>query len=90
MANVVIEDIEIAGEKVLSWITKAEVKVANSGPAIAALATLLGVVGSTITSAGEAAAASGLNFTLDAAAWNNIKAVWPDVKALAADLGIKL
>ena len=90
MANVIIQDIEVAGEKVLSWITKAEVKVSNSGPAVAALATLLGAVASSIESAGEAAAADGINFALDATSWNNIKSVWPDVKALAADLGIKI
>lgn len=90
MANVVIKDVEVIGEKVLGWITKAEIKVASSGPAVAALATLLGAVGAVISSTGDAAASGAVNFTLDAEAWANIQKVWPDVKAFAADLGIKV
>lgn len=91
MANVLIQDIEVDGEKVLAFLTSAEQKIAKAGPqAVAGLATLLGAAASAISSVGAAAAAEGVNFTLDATAWTNLKAVWPDIVAFAADLGIKL
>ena len=39
---------------------------------------------------GGAAAQDGINLPLDLQTWNDIKAVWPDVKTVAEDLGIKL
>jgi hypothetical protein len=86
IVTVVLKDTEVAAEKVLSFLAKTE----KAEPqVIAALGVLLGAVGTAVTSV-QGAAAAPLNVQLDQATFADIKAVWPDVKAFAATLGIKL
>jgi hypothetical protein len=87
IATLVVKDIEVAADKVLSFIAK-EQKVAPG--VVAALGVLLGQVGAAVSDTSSAAAQSGLNLALDSQTFTDIKAVWPDVKAFAAELGIKL
>lgn len=78
----VVSDIEADAGEALIFLTKEGTKLAQGGPrGLAALAVLLGAVDK------ELADAQSGNV---AAAIADIKPVWPDVKALAADLGIKL
>jgi hypothetical protein len=78
----VVSDIEGKAKDVLEWLTKETVKIAQGGPrAIAALGVLLGAV--------EQFFSDGSTGNLTAAL-NDIKPVWADLKAFAADLGIKL
>lgn len=90
MANILVnveKGIEIGAEDLLKWITDAQ----NKAPAaIAALGTLLGAVSTAVSSTEAAAAASGLNIQLDATAWANIKAAWPELVAFVETLGIKV
>lgn len=87
----ILSVIEADASKVLSFLTKTQSKTVSAGPsAVAGLATLLGSVATAVTSFSGAAAAGGLNIALDAETASNIKAVWPPIEALAADLGIKL
>lgn len=90
-ATVIIKDIEVGAEKLLSFVTNAESKVNAAGPgAVAGLATLLGAVGSAIAEAGEAASAGGVNIALDVETFNSLKTVWPDIESFASKIGIKL
>lgn len=91
MANVLVADVELVAEKVLSWVTTADKAVTTASPqAVAGLAALLGAVSTAVTNVGSAAGASGLNIVLDAAVAPSFVAVWTDVKAFASELGITL
>lgn len=85
--NVLIKDVEVDAAKVLSFLARAE--KATPGAA-AGLAVLLGSVSKAVSDGSAAAGASGLNFSLDQQTFADLKAVWPEVKTLAATLGIKL
>lgn len=92
IASVVIGDVEVAAEKVLGWLgdagkvlTKAE---SVEPQVVAALGTLLGAVGTAI--AETVADTQVPSFALSAEAFAAIKACWPDIKAFAATLGVKL
>lgn len=90
-ATVVIRDVEVDAEKVLSFLTGAEKKVNSAGPgAVAGLATLLGAAANAIALGGEAAAADGVNIPLDVATVTSLKAIWPDLVSFAAEFGIKI
>lgn len=85
--KVIIKDVEVDATKVLSFLSKAE----KSTPAAAAgLAVVLGTVSKAVSDGSAAAGSSGLNFSLDAQTFADLRAVWPEVKAFAATLGIKL
>jgi hypothetical protein len=74
--------IEVGAGDALAFLTKEGVKLASGGPkALAALGVLLGAVDQ------ELSAAQTGNI---AAAIQDVKPVWADVKAFVAELGIKL
>jgi hypothetical protein len=93
MANILLgieHGIEVAAEDVLKFLSGVKDLSSKVNPdAIAGLGVLLG----TVTKAMEdvsAAAANPLNFSLDAATVQDLKAVWPAVVKFAASIGIKL
>jgi hypothetical protein len=89
--TVLIGDVEVAAEKILAFVTKANNGLSKDSPAaIPALATILGAVGTAVEDAATGASnPAQLLITLpqDVA---DYKAVWADVKAFAATVGIKL
>ena len=90
MSNVVLKDIEVAAEKLLSFVAKAKKVVAIAPAVIAALGTILGAVGKALTDLTGAAASSGLNLALDEEEISDLKDVWEDVEAFGKDIGLKL
>jgi len=84
--TLVLGGIEVAAEKVLNFVAKAQ---KASPSAIAALAVILGAVAKVATDV-QGVATAPLNITLDQSALADIKAVWPDLVAFGATLGIKL
>lgn len=89
--QVILTDVDQDAKKVLSFLTGAEKKVASAGPkVVAGLGVLLGAAAKAVTDGGAAAAADGINISLDVATFNDVKAVWPDIVAWGADFGIKL
>ena len=94
MANVFVnieKGIEVAAEDLFGWITAANKKVQSGGPAtIAALGVLAGALEKALADASSAVgnpATLVLNLGTDV---SDIKAVWPDVKALLATFGVKV
>lgn len=94
MASVLVnieKGVEIAAEDLFQWVTKANNGLSKDSPAaIPALGTILGAVGKAIADAsGAAANPAQLIITLpqDVA---DYKAVWADIVAFAATVGIKL
>jgi hypothetical protein len=87
IVSVVIKDVEVEASKVLTFLAKAE--KATPG-ATAALGVILGAVSKSMSDVSLAANQSGLNISLDQQTLTDLKTVWPDVKAFAATLGIKL
>jgi hypothetical protein len=86
-----LTDIEQDAQKVATWLSNTEKKITKASPsATAGLALLLGAAATAVGNTSAAASAEGLNISLDVTAATSIKALWPDVKNLAADLGIKL
>jgi hypothetical protein len=92
IASVVINDVEVAAEKVLGWLGaagKVVTKVESMEPQVqAALATLLGAVSQAVTDVGTTAANP--TITLTNQTMTDLKAVWPDIVAFAASIGIKI
>lgn len=92
MANILVnieKGIEIGAEDALKWLTGAN-KTLQAAPAvIAALGTLMGAIEKPITEV-AGVAANPLNIALDVQAVNDIRAVWPQLTAFLATLGIKL
>lgn len=92
MANILVnieKGIEIGAEDALKWLTGAN-KTLQAAPAvIAALGTLMGAIEKPITEV-AGVAANPLNIALDVQAVNDIRAVWPELTAFLATLGIKL
>jgi hypothetical protein len=84
--------IEVGAEDTLKVLTTTSIdlaKVTAATPKVAAaLAVVLAQVGAAVSDVSGAAAAGGLNFTLDQATLTAIKAVWPDVTAFLLTLGV--
>lgn len=90
-ATVIVHDVEVGAEKLLSFVTGAQNKVKSVGPgAVSGLATILGAVAAAIEASSAAASQDGLNVALDVAAMNGIKQVWPELVTLAGEFGIKI
>ena len=92
MANILVSlehGIEVGAEDVLRFLTVAKSTATKAEPSvIAALGVLLGTLEKTMADA-SLAAATPLNFSLDAATVSDLRSVWPSVAAFAASLGIK-
>lgn len=94
MANILVsigKDIEVGAEDLLKWTTGGAKLVQSASPAVlAALGTLLGGVEKALTDVGVGAQ-NPLGALVNAPAEiADIQAVWPEVKAFLATLGIKL
>lgn len=91
MANILVnieKGIEVGAEDVLKWLTGAG-KALHAAPAvIAALATMVGAMEKPLGDL-AGAAVNPLNIALDVQTAKDLKAVWPDVKAFLASLGVK-
>ena len=93
MANILLgveHGIEVAAEDVLKFLTGVKDLTSKVDPdVIAGLGVLLGTVAKAVEDV-SAVAANPLNFTLDAATVQDLKAVWPALVKFAASIGIKL
>jgi hypothetical protein len=93
MANILLgieHGIEVAAEDVLKFVTGALSAGIKAEPgAVAGLGVLLGVVAKTLGDL-NGVVANPLNFSLDAATVQDLKAVWPAVVEFAGSIGIKL
>lgn len=86
----VITDLEADATKVLKFLGAAQKKTLTVGPSVVAtVGATLGAAVTAIESAGTAAAAGGLNISLDVATVTAFKAVLPDVKSFLTELGLK-
>jgi hypothetical protein len=91
MANILVnieKGIEIAAEDVLKWLGKAQSVIAAAPGVVAALATLVTALDKPLMDL-SVVAANPLNIPLDLQTATDLKAVWPDVKAFLATLGVK-
>jgi len=88
-ATVIVKDVEVEAGKLLNFVAKAQ---KATPAAVAGLATILGGVGKAIGDVQSAAAnpTQVLSISFDQQTAADLKAVWPDVKAAVADLGIKV
>lgn len=92
MANILVnieKGIEIGAEDALKWLTRANTGLQAAPAVIAALGTLMGAIEKPITEV-AGVASNPLNIALDIQAVTDIRAVWPELKAFLATLGIKL
>jgi thiamine monophosphate kinase len=87
MANVILTDIELDAEKLLSIFTKAQKAAPAALAALGVLAT--GIDKALSDVAAGAANPTTLTISLNSDA-TDIKAVWPEVVAFLGTLGIKL
>jgi hypothetical protein len=91
MANILVniqKGIEIGAEDALSWLGKAHTVLTAAPGVVAALATLASAVDKPLSEL-AGAIANPLNIPLDIQTANDLKAVWPEVKAFLATLGVK-
>jgi len=91
MANILVnieKGIEIGAEDALNWLGKAQTALSAAPGVVAALATLISAVDKPLTEL-SAVAVNPLNISLDIQTATDLKAVWPDVKAFLATLGVK-
>ena len=91
MANILVnieKGIEIGAEDALKWLTGAKKTLSAAPGVVAALATLVGAVEKPLSDL-AGAAATPLNIPLDVQTVSDLKAVWPDIKAFLASLGVK-
>ena len=91
MANILVnieKGIEIGAQDALKWLTGANKALHAAPQVVAALATLVGAVEKPLSEI-AGAAANPLNIPLDLQTVNDLKAVWPDVKAFLGSLGVK-
>jgi len=91
MANILVnieKGIEIAAEDALKWLGKAQTALKATPAVIAALATVVTALDKPLLDL-SAAAANPLNIPMDIQTAVDLKAVWPDVKAFLATLGVK-
>jgi hypothetical protein len=92
MANILVnieKGIEIGAEDALKWLTGANKALKAAPQVVAALATLIGAVEKPLSEL-AGAAANPLNIPLDIQTAQDLKAVWPDVVAFLATLGVKI
>jgi len=91
MANILVnieKGIEIGAEDLLNWLGKAHTALAAAPGVVAALATVVTAMDKPLVEL-SAVAANPLNIPLDLQTAEDLKAVWPDVKAFLATLGVK-
>jgi hypothetical protein len=92
MANILLNlehGVEVGAADVLRFLTAAQSTATKLEPGvIAAFGVLLGTLEKTMTDLSQAAA-SPLNISLDATTVGDLRAVWPQVAAFSASLGIK-
>ena len=91
MANILVnieKGIEIAAEDALKWLGKAQTALTAAPGVVAALATLITAVDKPLLEL-SSAASDPLNIALDVQTAEDLKAVWPEVKAFLATLGVK-
>jgi hypothetical protein len=92
MANILVnveKGIEIGAEDALKWLSGANKSLQAAPAVIAALATLVGAVEKPLSEL-AGAAANPLNIPLDVQTVTDLKAVWPQLEAFLATLGVKL
>ncbi|HEX3437721.1 MAG TPA: hypothetical protein VHT24_13210 [Pseudacidobacterium sp.] len=93
MANILLSiehGIEVAAEDILKFVSGVSALTSKIDPnAIVGLGVVLGTVTKAIGDI-EGVASNPLNFSLDAATVQDLKAVWPAVVKFAASIGIKL
>jgi hypothetical protein len=93
MANILLgieHGVEVAAEDVLKFVSGAVVASNKTQPgAVAGLGVLLGTVAKTLGDV-NGVVANPLNFALDAATVQDLKAVWPAIVQFAGSIGIKL
>jgi hypothetical protein len=93
MANILLSvehGVEVAAEDVLKFVSGAVVASNKAEPGvIAGLGVLLGTVAKTLGDL-NGVATNPLNFPLDAATIQDLKAVWPAIVQFAGSIGIKL
>lgn len=90
--TVIVGDVEVVAEKLLGWLGKAG-KVVSKAEAVepqvvAALATVFGAINQSVSDVKSDATAPSILLTQQT--WQDLQAVWPDVKAFASTLGIKI
>jgi hypothetical protein len=91
MANILVnieKGIEIGAEDALKWLGKAQTAITAAPGVVAALATLVTAAEKPLAEL-AGTAANPLNIPLDVQTAIDLKAVWPDVKAFLATLGVK-
>jgi hypothetical protein len=85
--TVILKDVEVGASKILGFLAKE----AKAQPVvIAALGVVLGGVSKAVLDVQGAAAAGGVNISLDETTVADLKTVWPEMVKFAATLGIKL
>jgi len=92
MANIRVnmeKGVDIAAEDALRWLTGANKSLQAAPAVVAALAILVSALEKPITEF-AGAAANPLNIALDIQTVSDIRAVWPELKAFLATLGIQL
>jgi len=91
MANVLIGKIEVALEDVLHFFQKAEQIVLKGPKVISAVVTLFSAIEKVVVDASVDISnpATLINVPLDIQQFNDVKAVWPDIKAILISAGIK-
>ena len=91
MPNILVnieKGIEVGAADVLQWLGKAKTAVSAAPQVIAALATLVSAADKPLIEL-SGAVANPLNIPLDVQTAEDLKAVWPDVKAFLETLGVK-
>jgi hypothetical protein len=91
MANILLnieKGIEIGAEDALKWLGKAQTAIQAAPAVVAALATLASAVEKPLVDL-SGVAANPLNIPLDIQTAQDLKAVWPQVKAFLGTLGVK-
>jgi hypothetical protein len=91
MANILVnieKGIEISAEDALKWLTGVGRPLKAAPKVVVALAVLVAALEKPLLDA-EVTATQPLNIPLDIQTAANLKAVWPEVKALLVSLGVK-
>jgi hypothetical protein len=93
MANILLgieHGVEVAAEDLLKFVSGAVVASNKAQPGVVAgLGVLLGTVAKTLGDI-NGVVANPLNFSLDVATIEDLKAVWPAMVQFAGSMGIKL
>jgi hypothetical protein len=91
MANILVnieKGIELGASDALKWLADVSKGLHATPKVIAALATLVGAVEKPLAEL-AGAAANPLNIPLDIQTVNDLRTVWPDVKAFLGSFGVK-